>query len=72
MLYNLYPWHRTENILVLLERMKEVLYFPPNVKVQDWIKVLIKDMLTVDEEKRASMKEVQKRIETYCGAIEAE
>jgi serine/threonine protein kinase len=33
MLFNLYPWERTDNFVVLLERMKKPLAFPPNILV---------------------------------------
>lgn len=59
MLYNLLPWERTDNVLVLLERMRKPLEFPPAIKVSDWIKQLLRDMLTVDEAKRISMKQVR-------------
>lgn len=58
MLYNLMPWERTDNVLILLERMRKPLEFPPAIKVSSWIKQLLRDMLTVDETKRISMKQV--------------
>ncbi len=64
MLCNLYPWERTDNIMVLVQRMKDMIIFPPNIKISDWLKTLIRDMLNIDEAKRVSMKQVQKRIHT--------
>jgi serine/threonine-protein kinase ULK/ATG1 len=58
MLYNLYPWMKTENIVVLVERMKKPFDFPPNVDVPSWLKQLMRDMLTIDEAKRISIKQV--------------
>jgi polo-like kinase 4 len=59
MIYNLMPWERTDNILVLVERMRKPLEFPPHIKISDWIKQLLREMLTIDESKRASIKRVQ-------------
>lgn len=58
MLYNLYPWQKTDNIVVLIERMKKPFDFPPNVNVSPSIKQLLRDMLNIDESKRLSIKEV--------------
>jgi serine/threonine-protein kinase ULK/ATG1 len=48
MLYNIYPWQKTDNILVLIERMKKPFDFPPNIDVSPCIKDLLKGMLTID------------------------
>ncbi len=62
MLYNLYPWEKTDNLFQLTKRMKEPINFPPNIKVSDWIKQMIRGMLEVDEAKRLSIYEVKKII----------
>ena len=58
LLYNLYPWQKTENIMVLVERMKKPFDFPPNIVVSKWVKQLLCEMLTIDEAKRISIKKV--------------
>ena len=58
MLYNLYPWQKTDNIMVLIERMKKPFDFPPNIEVSEWVKQLLRNMLTIDEAKRISIKQV--------------
>lgn len=58
MLYNLYPWERTENIVVLTSRMKEPIVFPPHIQVSKWLKDLIVEMITIDEFKRIGIKQV--------------
>lgn len=47
-LYNLYPWQKTDNIMVLVDRMKKPFDFPPNIAISEWTKQLIREMLTVD------------------------
>jgi hypothetical protein len=42
--------------------MQEPINFPPNIKVSQWIKDMIKGMLTVDESKRLWIYEVKKII----------
>ena len=44
--------------MVLVNRMKEPIVFPPQVKVSEWLKQLIRNMFNVDEFKRYSIKEV--------------
>lgn len=58
MLYNLYPWQKTDNIVVLVERMKKPFDFPPNIEVSANTKQLLRGMLTIDEAKRISIKQV--------------
>jgi ribosomal protein S10 len=58
MLYNLYPWEKTDNIVVLTTRMKQPIDFPPHIKVSPWLKQLIVEMMTIDEYKRINMKQV--------------
>lgn len=58
MLFNLYPWERTDNIMVLIERMKKPIDFPPHIKISDWLKQLLMGMMSIDEFKRISMKQV--------------
>lgn len=57
-LYNLYPWQKTDNIMVLIERMKKPFDFPPNIETSEWVKHLLRGMMTIDEGKRCSIKEV--------------
>lgn len=57
-LYNLYPWQKTDNIMVLVDRMKKPFDFPPNIAISEWTKQLIREMLTVDESKRVSINHV--------------
>ena len=57
MLYNLYPWERTENIVVLTSSMKQKIQFPPHIQVSKWLKDLITEMMTVDESKRIGIKQ---------------
>jgi len=57
-LYNLYPWEKTENIVVLTTRMKQPIDFPPHIKISPWLKQLISDMMTIDESKRIGIKQV--------------
>jgi serine/threonine-protein kinase ULK/ATG1 len=33
MLYNIYPWEKTDNIIILMQKLKEVINFSPNIKV---------------------------------------
>lgn len=47
-LFNLYPWEKTENIVVLTTRMKQPIEFPPHIKISTWLKQLIADMMTID------------------------
>lgn len=47
--------------------MKEPIIFPPNIKVSDWVKDMIRGMLTVDESKRLGIYEVKKIIESHTG-----
>lgn len=58
MLYNLYPWEKTENILILIDRMKKPIDFPPHIKVSSWLKDLLMGMMRIDEAKRFSIKQV--------------
>lgn len=48
MLYNIYPWEKTDNIIILMQKMKEVINFNPNVKVSEWLRLMIRGMLTID------------------------
>lgn len=57
MLYNLYPWKGTENIVVLTSSMKEKIDYPPHIQVSKWLKDLITEMMTVDESKRIGIKQ---------------
>ena len=47
-LYNLYPWEKTENIKSLLEKMSSKIVFPPHIEVDEWLKDLIRGMITVE------------------------
>lgn len=47
-LYNLYPWQKTDNIMVLVDRMKKPFDFSPTIAISEWVKQLIREMLTVD------------------------
>jgi hypothetical protein len=38
--------------------MKKPFDFPPNIEVSEWIRQLLRGMLTVDEAKRISIKQV--------------
>jgi serine/threonine protein kinase len=58
MLYNLYPWQKTDNIMILVERMKKPFDFPPNIDVSEWLKQVLRGMLTIDEGKRWPIKQV--------------
>lgn len=58
MLFNLYPWERTDNIMVLVDHMKKPIDFPPHIKISPWLKKLLVDMLTIDEYKRIPIKQV--------------
>jgi serine/threonine protein kinase len=71
-LFNLYPWERTENILVLVERMKHPIDFPPHIKVSAWLKDLMVQMMTIDEFKRISIKKVQDIIRAETNQMELE
>jgi serine/threonine-protein kinase ULK/ATG1 len=33
MLYNIYPWEKTDNIIILMQKLKEAINFSPNIKV---------------------------------------
>jgi len=55
MLYNIYPWEKTDNLYVLTQRMKEQINYPPNVKIPEWLRKLMSGMLNVDEAKRLSI-----------------
>ena len=57
MLYNIYPWERTDNLYVLIKRMKDKIHFPP-LNIAEWLQMLIIGMINVDEEQRFSIKEV--------------
>ena len=57
MLYNLYPWEKTENIVVLTTRMKQPIDFPPHIQVSKWLKNLISEMMNIDESKRLGIKQ---------------
>ena len=57
-LYNMFPWEKTEHLHVLIERMKKDVAFPPHIAVSEWLKQLMKGMLTIDEASRISIKEV--------------
>lgn len=70
MLFNLYPWERTDNIMVLTERMKLPIDFPPHIKISSWLKKLLIDMLTIDEFKRISMKQVTEVIQREGNLME--
>lgn len=72
MLYNIYPWEKTDNIMVLTKRMKENIEFPPKPKVSDWIKEMIRGMLTIDESKRYYISEVKKIILGNTGLMDIE
>lgn len=48
LLYNLYPWEKTDNIVVLINRMKEPIDFPPHIQVSPWLKQLMTQMMTID------------------------
>jgi hypothetical protein len=52
--------------------MQETIHFPPNIKVSDWIKQMIRGMLEVDESKRLWIEEVKKIIQTNTGAMDTE
>lgn len=54
----MFVWEKTENLSILIERMRNEIYFPPHINVSEWLKKLIKGMLEVDEENRLSIKEV--------------
>lgn len=72
MLYNLYPWQKTDNIMVLVERMRKPFDFPPNIEVAEWIKHLLRGMLNIDEGKRCSIKEVLDTLQKECKEMEVE
>ena len=38
--------------------MKQPIDFPPHIKISDWMKQLIVDMMTIDEAKRIGIKQV--------------
>jgi serine/threonine protein kinase len=63
-LFNLFPWEKTDNLNVLIDRMKGEILFPPNIKISGWLKDMIKGMLTVTEAERLSIKEVVEIIRT--------
>ena len=50
--------------MVLVNRMKDPIPFPPHVKVTEWLKELLRKMLTVDEAKRYSIQEVVQVLKT--------
>ena len=64
-LFNLYPWERTDNIQSLIERMKKDILFPPHIEVDDWLKDLIRGMMTIEEEERLSIKDVVQILKKY-------
>ena len=66
MLYNLYPWEKTDNIVVLTTRMKQPIDFPPHIKVSNWLKQLVVEMMNIDEMKRISIKQVLEIIVKNC------
>lgn len=70
MLFNLYPWERTENMIVLIDRMKKPIEFPPNIKISAWLKQLLVNMMTIDEFKRIGMKQVLEAIQKNSQAMD--
>lgn len=58
--------------MVLVNRMKEPICFPPQVKVSEWLKQLIRNMLNIDEFKRYTIKEVLQVLQTQCTGMEIE
>ena len=58
--------------MVLVNRMKEPINFPPHVKVSEWLKQLIRNMLNIDEYKRYTIKEVLQVLKTQCTDMEIE
>lgn len=72
MLYNLYPWEKTDNIVVLINRMKEPIIFPPHIKVSPWLKQLMAEMMTIDEFKRIGIKQVLEVIQTKSAQMDLE
>ena len=71
MLYNLYPWEKTENILVLIDRMKKPIDFPPHIKVSPWLKDLM-EMMKIDEFKRLSIKNVLEILQVQSSKMDLE
>ena len=57
-LFNLFPWEKTDHLNVLVERMHSEIKFPPHINVDPWLKDTIKGMLTVPEADRLSIKQV--------------
>jgi hypothetical protein len=45
--------------------MKKEISFPPHIKISDWIKDMIKGMLTITEADRLSIKDVVEMIKKY-------
>lgn len=72
MLFNLYPWQRTDNINVLTDRMKQPIDFPPHIKISAWLKKLMMDMMTIDEFKRISMKQVLQTLQAETKEMDLE
>jgi len=72
MLYNLYPWEKTENILVLIDRMKKPIDFPPHIKVSPWLKDLMMEMMKIDEFKRLSIKKVLEILQVQSSKMDLE
>jgi len=62
MLFNLYPWELTDNINILIDRMKKSIDFPPHIQISPWLRNLLVQMLTIDEFKRISIKQVLEAI----------
>ncbi len=72
MLYNLYPWEKTDNIVVLIERMKKPIDFPPHIKVSPWLKDLMMNMMKIDEFKRFSIKQVLEILQAQSSKMDLE
>ena len=70
-LYNLYSWEKTENILVLIDRMKKPIGFPPHIKVSPWLKDLM-EMMKIDEFKRLSIKKVLEILQVQSSKMDLE
>ena len=65
MLYNLYPWEKTDNINSLLQKINQEILFPPHREVDEWLKDMIRGMLTVDENSRLSIKNIVEILTKY-------
>lgn len=70
MLFNLYPWELTDHIVTLIERMKKSIDFPPHIQISPWLRNLLLQMLTIDESKRISIKQVLEVIEKHAGQMD--